>query len=35
MDVIFSVGNCHKCNSWDDILEDNICQTCLSEEEEN
>ena len=28
-----SVGNCERCNSWDDSLESDICQTCISEEE--
>ena len=29
-----SVGNCDKCNSWDDCLESGVCQTCIKEEEE-
>ena len=27
-----SVGTCIKCNAWDDCLEDETCQTCLSEQ---
>jgi hypothetical protein len=26
------VGNCVTCNSWDDSLEEGICQTCINEE---
>jgi hypothetical protein len=26
------VGNCSACNSWDDCLENTICQTCISEQ---
>jgi len=29
-----SVGNCDKCNSWDDCLESGVCQTCIKEKEE-
>lgn len=28
-----SVGTCDKCNSWDDSLEANVCQTCIKEED--
>jgi len=28
-----SVGTCDKCNSWDDILEAGVCQTCIKEDE--
>ena len=27
-----SVGNCWRCNAWDDSLEVGICQTCIGEE---
>lgn len=30
-----SFGNCDKCYSWCDCLEDGICQTCIKEEESN
>ena len=29
-----SFGNCDKCYSWCDCLEDGICQTCIKEEGE-
>jgi NMD protein affecting ribosome stability and mRNA decay len=27
-------GNCYECNSWDDSLENKICQTCIAEKME-
>lgn len=29
-----AVGNCTKCNSWDDSMEAGICQTCIKEDED-